>query len=63
VGTPWQFYLYLGSILLLSMMGIAIQKCLNQRVLRGGKQTDGNGYYLEKEGSLREKLKKVFEFQ
>lgn len=44
VSTPWQFYLFLGSILILTGIGIAIQKCINDKV--GRVKVNGH-YYLE----------------
>lgn len=56
--TPWQFYLYLASILIVSGIGIAIQRCINKRSNRGKGANDH--YYLEDDGPVRDKLKKIF---
>lgn len=61
VKTPWQFYLYLGSIVILTGIGIALQKCISKKVGRN-KGSSGH-YYLEEEGTVRDKLKKIFEFK
>lgn len=58
VATPWQFYLYLGSIIILTILGIVIQRCINRKMFRNN-QANG-GYYLENDGTLRERLQKVF---
>lgn len=59
VKTPWPFYLYLGSILVLTGIGIAIQYCINKKV---GSKGVGQ-YYLEDDGPIKDKLKKIFEFK
>lgn len=58
VKTPWQFYLYLASILILTGIGIALQKCISKRA---GQNKGASGhYYLEDDGPVRDKLKKIF---
>jgi hypothetical protein len=59
--TPWQFYLYLGSMIVLTIMGIVTQRWINRKMFR--RKKNQGGFYLEGEGSLREKLAKVFEFK
>ena len=46
---------------MLTGLGIAIQRCINKKM---GKNRDANqNYYLEQDGSVRDKLKKIFEFK
>ena len=59
--TPWQFYLYLVSIIILTILGIAFQLCLLKKL--GYRNGSSNGYYLEVDGPIKEKLKKIFEFE
>jgi hypothetical protein len=42
-------------------MGIVTQKSINRKIFKRNRRN--GGYYLEGEGSLREKLRKVFEFK
>lgn len=57
--TPWQFYLYLVSIVILTILGCVFQFCWYKK--RGTDQ--GNkGYYLEDDDSIQEKFKKLLQF-
>lgn len=58
--TPWQFYLYLLSIIVLTLLGSVCQFCLYRKK---GAGNGGHGYYLEEEGTLKEKLEKLLEFK
>ena len=58
-GTPWQFYLYLISILLLTLLGSLVQFCW---YLKRGRE-ENEGYYLENDDSLREKFKQLLQFE
>lgn len=58
VATPWQFYLYLASILVLTILGIIIQRCINRRNI--GNNGANAQYYLEQDGSIKDKLRSVF---
>jgi hypothetical protein len=53
--TPWQFYLYLASIIILSILGCAFQFCWYKRK---GRDHDNKGYYLEDDDNIKDKLKK-----
>lgn len=48
--TPWQFYLYLIAILVITVLGSAFQFCLYKKK---GRDQGNKGYYLEEEGTFK----------
>lgn len=57
--TPWQFYLYLVSILILSILGCTFQFCWYKR---RGRDNRNKGYYLEDDDGLKDKIKRLLQF-
>lgn len=57
--TPWQFYLYLASIIVLSILGCTFQFCWYKKK---GKDHANKGYYLEDDDNIKDKLKKFLQF-
>lgn len=58
ITTPWEFYLYLISIILLIIMGISFQYCLSAKFKKS--KHPNAAYYFEDDDPLREKIKKLF---
>ena len=54
--TPWQFYLYLLSIIIVTVLGCTFQFCWYKKQ---GKDQGNKGYYLEDDDSLQNKLRKL----
>jgi hypothetical protein len=57
--TPWQFYLYLASIIILSILGCTFQFCWYKKK---GRDYGNKGYYLEDDDNIKDKLKKFLQF-
>jgi hypothetical protein len=56
---PWQYYLYLVSMLVLAAIGIIFQTWLYKKT---GKRRN-KLYHLEEEGDFKDKFKKLLEFK
>lgn len=56
---PWQYYLYLVSMLVLASIGVIFQTWLYNKT---GKRHN-KLYHLEEEGDFKEKIKKLLEFK
>jgi hypothetical protein len=54
--TPWQFYLYLLAIIILTILGCVFQFHWYKKK---GKDQGNRGYYLEDDDNLRDKFKKL----
>ena len=57
--TPWQFYLYLLSMIILAALGCTFQFCWYKKK---GKDHGNKGFYLEDDDSFKNKLKKLLQF-
>ena len=57
--TPWQFYLYLLSMIIISVLGCVFQFCWYKKK---GKDHGNKGYYLEDDDTFKNKLKKLVQF-
>lgn len=57
--TPWQFYLYLISIFVLSALGCAFQFCWYKKK---GRDNTNKGFYLEDDDNIQDKMKKFLQF-